>query len=51
MATVGGVFLIVVGIILPAVCGVLLWRNKDGLTDSLFMAKVSVLQQALQDAG
>jgi hypothetical protein len=50
MAAFGAVFLLVAGIILPVVCGVLLWRNKDQLKDPLFMAKVC-LARGLRSAG
>jgi len=40
MAGFGAVFLVVVGVLLPVVFGLLLWRNKDRLSDPIFSTKV-----------
>lgn len=43
LAAFGGIFLLLAAVIMPVVCGLLLWRNRSSLTDPVFMAKVCVL--------
>lgn len=49
MAGFGAVFLVGMGVVLPVVFGLLLWRNKDRLSEPIFSTKVG--RQAGRQAG